>query len=1043
MIRPQYNQRFLELLGQLNAAQRNAVEQIEGPVLAVAGPGTGKTHMLTARVGKILLDTDAQAQNVLCLTFTEAGAHAMRERLLEFIGPEAHRVPIHTFHSFCNNIIRDNLEAFGRQDLEPLSDLERVEAVREVVDGLPAGHPLLHVRTEPYFYENHLRQLFRDMKSENWTADTVQRATDEYLETLPERAEYQYQRRHGNHQKGDLKTGKLDDMVLRLERLRAAAALLPEYERVLQRRRRYDYEDMQQWVLRAFAENENLLRNYQERYLYYLVDEFQDTNGAQLQLLYQLIGFWDAPNIFVVGDDDQSIFEFQGARLRNVADFAQRYQNDLSIVLLEENYRSSQHILDASKSLIDQNELRLLSQIEAWGGSGEKVLLARSTFADTPIVPVFWSYPNRAQEEAGLVAEIERLHREEGIPLHEMAVLYARHKQAVRLMGLLEKKRIAYETRRRVNVLELPVVKQLLGLLRYLAEEMIFPGNAEGQLFETMHYGCWGNDPRDLAALSLMRQHGQSYLDLLDTLTPGQAERLRKPESLRYCAEIVVELLRAAADEPLPALVERATNRSGLLQAALDHADRYWLVQALGTFHRFVTEECGRSPQLSLQGLLDLLERMRANKISLGLEKVVTGGNGLHLLTAFAAKGLEYRVVFLLDCTDEAWEPNRVGQKHFVYPETLIAANEETDAMEAARRVFYVAMTRAQERLYICCAKHATNGELLTRTRFVDELLAAGQIVEEVQALPDALMLETERLLLGSLSLVETPRLATAQVQKLLENFQLSPTALNRFLNCPLTFYYENVLAVPVGSSEHAAYGNAVHRALQWAFGRLAAAKGREFPSADHFVAYFETEMQRARGLFGAQNFDRVMALAKQNLPVYYRQRTGQWDRQAVVEKTLRHVEYEGTPLTGTIDKIVFLPNGDVALVDYKSGKIDPARLAAPSEKHPHGGEYWRQLLFYKLLYEQSRYITAPARYGVIDYLTPDAQGAFPTAKVVYDAEAFEAFRPLLLDTWARIQAHDFYTGCGKPTCRWCTFERDHIAPATFSDEAIEAMDDL
>ncbi|MEK7257490.1 MAG: UvrD-helicase domain-containing protein, partial [Bacteroidota bacterium] len=127
MIIQRYNQAFLRELDRLNPEQREAVEHIEGPVLVIAGPGTGKTHILAARIGRILMETDTQPHNILCLTFTDSGVQAMRRRLLELIGPEAHRVHIFTFHSFCNNVIQDNLDRFGRRDLEPLSDLERVE----------------------------------------------------------------------------------------------------------------------------------------------------------------------------------------------------------------------------------------------------------------------------------------------------------------------------------------------------------------------------------------------------------------------------------------------------------------------------------------------------------------------------------------------------------------------------------------------------------------------------------------------------------------------------------------------------------------------------------------------------------------------------------------------------------------------------------------------------------------------------------------------------------------------------------------------------
>ncbi|HKK79041.1 MAG TPA: UvrD-helicase domain-containing protein, partial [Phaeodactylibacter sp.] len=345
--RQDYNQAFLDTLQQLNPQQQEAVEQIEGPVLVIAGPGTGKTHILSSRVGRILLETDAQAHNILCLTFTEAGVHAMRQRLLEFIGPEAHRLPIYTFHSFCNSVIQDHLELFGRQDMEPLSDLERVELIRSVLDGLPPEHPLRRGQNDAFFYETHLRKLFQQMKAERWTVEKVNTAIDEYLASLPQREDYIYKVNRGDFKKGDLKTSKIQTETEKMERLRAAVALFPDYQKAMRDARRYDYDDMILWVLEGFEKHENLLRSYQERFLYLLVDEYQDTNGAQNAILRKLVEYWDQPNLFIVGDDDQSIYEFQGARLKNLTDIYQAYRADLSLVMLRNNYRSTQHILDA------------------------------------------------------------------------------------------------------------------------------------------------------------------------------------------------------------------------------------------------------------------------------------------------------------------------------------------------------------------------------------------------------------------------------------------------------------------------------------------------------------------------------------------------------------------------------------------------------------------------------------------------------------------------------------------------------------------------
>ncbi|NJK82971.1 MAG: UvrD-helicase domain-containing protein [Saprospiraceae bacterium] len=227
--------KFLKELAQLNAAQRQAVEQIEGPVLVIAGPGTGKTHILSARIGRILLETDAQPYNILCLTFTDAGVNAMRERLLHFIGPEAHRVHIYTFHSFCNNIIQDNPIYFGANTLEPISELEQVELVQELLDELPALHPLKRGRSTPYFYLQHLLDLFQIMKREYWSLEYMEQQIVAYSQELPNKKEFIYQINHGKFQKGDLKEAKLEEEQFKMEQLLAAAQLFPIYEKKMKK----------------------------------------------------------------------------------------------------------------------------------------------------------------------------------------------------------------------------------------------------------------------------------------------------------------------------------------------------------------------------------------------------------------------------------------------------------------------------------------------------------------------------------------------------------------------------------------------------------------------------------------------------------------------------------------------------------------------------------------------------------------------------------------------------------------------------------------
>src|ERR1700749_764580 len=189
-----YNAKFQEIISGLNEEQLAAVNKIDGPVMVVAGPGTGKTQILAARIGKILTDTDARPNEILCLTYTDAGAVAMRKRLFEFIGPDAYRINIYTFHAFCNEIIQENLEYFGKLNLEPLSDLESAMLFRELVDDFPNDHLLKRFTGDIYYDVPRLKNLFSTMKRENWNEEIIRIAVKQYLDDLPLRDEFIYKK---------------------------------------------------------------------------------------------------------------------------------------------------------------------------------------------------------------------------------------------------------------------------------------------------------------------------------------------------------------------------------------------------------------------------------------------------------------------------------------------------------------------------------------------------------------------------------------------------------------------------------------------------------------------------------------------------------------------------------------------------------------------------------------------------------------------------------------------------------------------------------
>ncbi|HRJ14465.1 MAG TPA: ATP-dependent DNA helicase, partial [Saprospiraceae bacterium] len=1025
----QYDEAFGQVLAQLDAWQRRAVDQIEGPVVVIAGPGAGKTHIMAARIGRILRDTDAKANNILCLTFTDAGVLALRSRLLQLIGPEAHRVHIFTFHSFCNSIIQDNLDLFGRRDLEPVSELERIEITRRLLESLAPDHPLRQGHTDPHLYEQQLRELFRLMKSEDWKPEFVSMSIDAWLADLPQRSEYQYARSGKGFKKGDPKKALLQTASERMARLRAAAQLYPAYESAMRAARRYDYDDMILWVLRAFETNETLLRNYQEQYLYFMVDEYQDTNGAQNEVLLQLARYWEEPNLFIVGDDDQSVYEFQGARLQNLTEFLESYRNSVELIVLPNNYRSSQHILDAAAGVIQHNQLRVVHQFPELRIE-KKLVAANPAVAALPQLPEWVVYPNRLHEIIDIARQIETW-RDEGVPLSEIAVIYARHRQAEALQALLERRGIPCQTKRKTDILKLPMLRHWLEWLRYIETELRDPGSGEYYLFRLLHFHF-----TELPAAEINRLH--LYLAAQSPAVPRrtalsdaallQAAGIRETEPFLRLSRSIDELMHSLANDTLPAFLERALHRSGLLAWVLRQPDAVQLLEVMRTFFDFAELETLRRPQLSLMGLLSILDSFETNGVPIELQHNAVAGKGVQLVTAHSAKGLEFERVFVLDAVKEEWEPRkRSGGGRFALPDTLTRSAEE-DALEARRRLFYVAMTRAKTWLQVSYSMAGNAGKPLQAAVFVDELLehsgreARQQTLSAEQIAPGMAAMLSE----APPQIAEAPPLDI--IAPLLEGFAMSITALNRYLRCPLEFYYQHILRAPAPATARAAYGTAMHFAVQRFFERMLADREKVFPDLATLRHFFETEMRRLQGRFTPSQWEHYTNTGHSRLEALHRQEDWRRHRDVKVEYTVRRTHLEGVPMTGTIDKIEFYDQLLVSVVDYKTGKPDAAKLAPPSSKNPYGTPYWRQLAFYKLLYEHFDQSSRLVREGAITFLDPDAEGRFVTLRTSFDSHDMAMLKELIENTYARIMQQDFYTGCGKSDCLWCNFLR-HNAP--------------
>ena len=1059
----QLRRRFQEEYQQLNEQQRLAVDSTEGPVMVIAGPGTGKTQILAARIGKILLDTDVFPGNILCLTYTDAGAIAMRRRLLSFIGPDAHKVHIHTFHSFCNEVIQENLSLFEKTTLDPISELERIQLFKTLIDRFPKNHPLKRYRGDVYFEMNNLQNLFSTMKREGWSPAFIKGKIDQYLASLPDREEYVAKRATASFKKGEVRTDKIGEEAERMEKLRAAVDEFDRYQELMRVHNRYDFDDMINWVIRAFEENKPLLSSYQERYQYILVDEYQDTSGIQNRLVNLLISWWDQPNVFVVGDDDQSIYRFQGANVENMLDFAHQYQKDLLTVVLTNNYRSTQPILDVSRSLIERNQERLVRQIP---GLSKHLLASHPRIRQLRYPPQLSEYLSPRQEMTGITLGVERL-LAEGTPPGHIAIIYKENRYGEELARFLQLKNIPVYSKRSLDLFGIPLAQQIILLLRYLAAEHDAPYGGDEMLFEILHFHFFGIAPIEIAKLSVEvaeKQYNSDQRTSIRRLLHEKSQRPARdlfdvgiPDGLKKASKALEKLIGDVPNTTLQTLFENVIRDTGILAAIVRSPDRVWQMQVLTALFDFVKEETRRNPDLDLERLIQMIDLMKTNGITLPLVQVSGSDKAVNLLTAHGSKGLEFEYVFFAGLNSATWEKKRKPGGGYKYPDNLFsdgtgsnggsasrAGNGDASAEEELRRLFYVALTRVEQHLSLSYSRFRDDGKELEPSVFIAEILQDNDLPFQKVTIPTEEQATFDALPFADAIAPQIQADENEFVDRMLEKFVMNVTALNNYLKCPLEFYYRNLLRIPSPKNEATEFGSAVHFALQRLFEKMKQHPSERFPPAEEVLEDFQWYMRRHREIFTKEAFARRMEYGLEVLTNYYDKYLHGWNKIVAVERNIRNVIVRGVPLKGKLDKLEF-HGKEVNVVDYKTGDVDKAKekLSPPGDKDPNGGDYWRQAVFYKLLvdgYEQKDWKVVSTEF---DFVEPDKKKEYRKVKIMIGAEDTTTVTQQIVQTWHSIQNHEFYTGCGKPDCHWCNFVKtNNLAIALHEIAAVTEEDE-
>jgi len=879
----------------LNDAQRRAITHGEGPLLVIAGAGTGKTRVITERIRHLLQsDESLSGENILALTFTKKAAGEMKSRVFQASGERGNGVILATFHSFCETLLKE-----VAPDRVALEQVDHWILLRRNLRQLRLEK--FRRLAEPGQFLSDFIAFFSRCQDELVSSEDYQRHADGLAQQLEaERAAlgedtYNARAEHVALQQEIARAYRASEELLREKRAVALNGLIAEAVALLQK----DHE------LRA---------RLQKRFRHILVDEFQDTNIAQLELLHLLSA--EPRNIVVVGDNDQAIYRFRGASFGSFKLFLERFagwktgQDSAKLrVTLTENYRSTPNILRVATQVIAQNEVS--------ADFPKKVLCATKPEGERIRIAELFA----AEDEARWVAdELQRLHGA-GRPWRDFAVLYRQHAHRDHLVEELSRRKIPFVISN-LSILEHPLVRDALAYLRLIAKPYDDIACAR-----VLAAPAWHLEAADLVRLAerAAKKRGTALYDVLQapqSELPFDASHSALSELLEYLATQRKTLKRRTAREILSDLIEWLE----IAQRASARDQKY--VKRLGEFAK---EWEPKSETRGLAEFLEYLDYYEQAGGTLSLEDDAPG-DAVQLMTVHAAKGLEFPHVFLLRVNSRAF-PATERSPLFEFPTALM--KEELPAgqfhIQEERRLFYVALTRAERRLTITTvAEKKGKVPVFIEDILMDPSVKKRDVLQIAPKLRPADPKDAEKTNGGTEDASLFP--ASSGPPKIFsriagwaevfhppspEPLKLSASAVENYRKCPQRYFFRYLWSLKEGPRATLSFGSVIHttikrfieqlrKSVKLSFEEVARIFETEWSSAGFEDDYQEAEYKKD-GIEQLRMFHAAMIEAP---PKVLEQEKG-------FELPLEN----GVIIAGRIDQINSLGRKDVEIVDYKTGK--------------------------------------------------------------------------------------------------------------------------
>ncbi len=898
---------------ELNKKQKDAVSSIEGPVMVVAGPGTGKTTILTLRIANILKETDTQPENILALTFTESAVYSMRQKLINIIGQTAYRVNIFTFHSFCNSLIEHYPEFYERLiSSKPISESQQLKLIEEIL--AKGSFSLLCPLGDQNYYVNKIKSAISHLKKEGFTPLEFKKNIEDKIKKIKDNKDLI------NSKTNKLKVEHQRELKI-LERTLELSSFYNFYQKKMLENKVYDFDDMILETLEAFDNNEDFLLEQQEKFQYLLADEHQDTNHSQNKILEMIADFHESPNIFIVGDEKQAIFRFQGASLNNFLYFKDRFKNT-KIIQLQENYRSTQTILDNAFNLILKNQT-----------DPELNLTLKSNKKNQKKPIEITKYQTYDQENHGVVSKINNLIKK-GIDPNEIAIIYRKNADAVDISNLLESFKIPFQIKSKQSIINSDDYLRLKIILNTISNPL-----KQENILSFLNLDFLKINFSDLHKIS-SKIINKNIFEIFDQ-NVFKEDELKNYKKISKIVSTLEKISKKSKNTNAVNIFESSINEFGFIKAIL--ADKN-SVERISIIDRIYNEIKSVSKSKNNYLISDFIDHLKTlENYSIDLETYISDlEKGISLMTAHGSKGLEFDYVFIIHASHNNWG-NQNTKRYFDLPYVNLEI-KNNQSIEDERRLFYVALTRARELVSISYSDFNFESKQVLPTQFISELdqKLIIQKNDNEHKLKDIFIQKT--------SPKENKNKITDReyIKKIFYEQPMSVTALNNYLKCPWRYFYSNLIRIPIETTPSLSFGNSIHSTLRWYVDNL-----QEKISLQKLQMKFEEILEGQSIDQNSKN--KILNESKDVLDGFYKSFLQKIDKNQkyLTEYTINNSIFDSEmgeiKIKGNLDRIDFIDKNQIRIIDYKTTKPKSVNQILGKTKNDNA-DYYRQLIFYKML---------------------------------------------------------------------------------------------